>query len=181
MQIGVADIRTEVGLHKTVPVQVTVEPVEMSGQRFEFEQPFTGKADIWNSGDELLVRARLSGEVQVECSRCLTRFSLPMEVSFEEFFREGRTEALASEAEEEAEDRSITLYEGDEIDLTDPLRDNVLLELPMKPLCRVDCKGLCPHCGTNLNESTCACTTTDAIDPRLSRLKDLLPEPGSHT
>ena len=59
------------------------------------------------------------------------------------------------------------------LDLTEALREQILLALPMQPLCRADCQGLCVQCGKNLNEGTCDCVQ-DTIDPRLVKLKELL-------
>jgi len=177
MRVAVIDIKRAPGMHKDVPIQIQLDPVEIGGQQIRFDEPFTGQAEIWNSGENLLVRAKLAGEAQVPCSRCLTTFTSPFKVTFEEEFIEG----LPSEDEdvEALDERTVTYYEGDEIDLTESLRDNVLLELPMKPICRVDCKGLCPYCGEDKNLVSCECQETVDVDPRLVIFKDLLRKPES--
>lgn len=185
LRINVADIKLEAGTHKTVDLEITLEPIEMGGQEVRFEEPFTGEAEIWNAGDRLLVKADVSGEAKLVCSRCLAEYTEILDVSFDEEFvsgepEEGRTEE--DEEEEEESGRTVSLYEGDEIDLTDPLRENILLELPMKPLCDEECKGLCPTCGTNLNEGACKCEgDREVVDPRLAVLKDLLRKPDSNS
>lgn len=180
MRVHIADLKLEAGLHKTVPLLSILEPVDFGGLTFHFDHPFTGDAEIWNTGDELLVRARIGGEALVQCSRCLTPFTLPVNARFEEEFLEGEPEVDADDEELE-DDRTVTYFHGDAIDLTDAIRDNVLLELPMKPLCQEDCKGLCPTCGTNRNQSTCGCTgEPTVIDPRLAVFKDLLHKPDSN-
>lgn len=179
MRIAVDDIRAEAGLHKTVPVEFTLEPVEFSGETFDFDQPFVGEVEIWNSGDELLVRARLSGEAEVGCGRCLTRYRFPVKASFAELFREGEPSEDAEE--EEGDEYTITYYTGDQIDLTDSLRENLLLELPMQPVCRRECNGLCPTCGANLNEDACTCASNSTVDPRLVKLEELLRKPDSNS
>jgi uncharacterized protein len=73
------------------------------------------------------------------------------------------------------EDVDISYYRDDRIDLNELLREQFYLALPMKPLCRDDCKGLCPQCGTNLNTGACSCAT-QWEDPRLAPLKGLLRE-----
>ncbi|MFZ5814255.1 MAG: YceD family protein [Bacillota bacterium] len=183
MRIEIADIKLEAGSHKRVPLELSLEPVEMGGQEVRFEHPFTGEAEIWNAGDRLLVRAELSGEATLVCSRCLAGFTEELEVAFEEEFIEaGAEEGRAEEDEEEESQRTVSFYTGDEIDLTEPLRENILLELPMKPLCDEACKGLCPTCGTNLNEGRCGCEgERDVVDPRLAALKDLLRKPDSNS
>ncbi|HEY3364773.1 MAG TPA: DUF177 domain-containing protein [Symbiobacteriaceae bacterium] len=175
MRVNVADLKLEAGSHKTVPTAISLEPMEMGGQSVVFDQPFTGEAEIWNAGDRMLVRAKLSGEAVLECSRCLGSYRMPVRLSFEEEFLEGEPrEDVELEA---VEQRTVSFFEGDEIDLTEALQDNVLLELPMKPLCSKDCKGLCQTCGKNLNEGPCECQETRSVDPRLAKLKDLLQKP----
>jgi uncharacterized protein len=74
-----------------------------------------------------------------------------------------------------ADDAAATFYKDDAIDLADLLREQFYLALPMKPLCRQDCRGLCPQCGTNLNTDTCQCQVRWE-DPRLAGLKALIPD-----
>lgn len=189
MRVNVADIKLEAGTHKRVPVSVAVEPVDMGGQAVQFDRPFEGEAEIWNAGDRLLVRADVSGEAVLQCSRCLNPFSMPLHVKFEEEFIEGTPDDEPAEDEEADEtfddekSRTVTYFSGDEIDLSEPLRENVLLEVPMKPLCDEDCEGLCPTCGTNLNEGSCACTEESpaVVDPRLAKLAELLRKPDSNS
>jgi uncharacterized protein len=187
MRVNVADIKLEAGSHKTVPVSVAIEPVELGGQVVRFDRPFEGHAEIWNAGDRLLVRANVSGEAVAECSRCLQPFSMPVHAKFEEEFVEGTPDDEPDEDEEadaEDESRTVSYYTGDEIDLAEPLRENVLLEIPMKPLCDEDCQGLCSTCGTNLNEGSCQCEAEElpaVVDPRLAKLADLLRKPDSNS
>lgn len=154
----------------------------MGGQLFHFDRPLSGEAEIWNTGDSLLVKADLTGEALTPCSRCLTPFALSLDVRFEEEFIEGEEPDESDEEDALGEgDRAVTYYQGDEIDLTDALRENILLELPMKPLCSEDCLGLCPTCGANRNEASCGCGAQSAVDPRLAALKDLLRKPDSNS
>jgi uncharacterized protein len=184
MRVDVADIKLEAGAHKVVPVTVAADAVDMAGEEAKFDRPFEGEAEIWNAGDRLLVKASLSGEALVQCSRCLKEFSVPLEIEFEEEFIEGSPEQADEDDDEEIEggQRTVTYYSGDEIDLSEPLRENVLLEIPMKPLCTEDCKGLCPSCGTNLNEGSCECTGSNTtVDPRFAALQQLLRKPDSNS
>ncbi len=77
------------------------------------------------------------------------------------------------ERELEEEDLAVSFYRDDKIDLNQMIWEQVYLALPMKPLCKDDCRGLCPQCGTNLNLSQCNCER-DFVDPRLAALKSLL-------
>lgn len=181
MRINVAGIKLEAGAHKQVDLSVMPQSAEMGGQPVRFEQPFTGVAEIWNAGDRLLVEVELSGEAVLQCSRCLTEYTDPIDLSYEEEFMEGEP---GDEVDEESEDlnaRALSFYTGDEIDLSDSLQESILLALPMKPLCDEDCKGLCTTCGANLNEGLCHCGETHDVDPRLSALKELLRRPDSNS
>jgi uncharacterized protein len=71
-----------------------------------------------------------------------------------------------------AEDLEFSLYEGTEVDLSPLIREQVLLALPTRPLCEDDCRGLCPHCGVNLNRTTCECRVEN-LDPRLEAIRSL--------
>ena len=99
--------------------------------------------------------------LQTECVRCLEPFSLELQVPMEEMF------SFTS-----ASDPTYFIDES-WLDLRQPLREQILLTLPMHRVCRPDCKGLCPTCGRNLNEGPCSCNIED-IDPRLAALKNLL-------
>jgi uncharacterized protein len=119
---------------------------------------------------------RLVGQVGVEletdCARCLEPVVTDVKRSFDLLYRPlgadaGRPELSVTSAEAE-----ISYYHGEGLLLEDVLREQVLLEVPLKAICREDCKGLCPQCGANLNTLQCSCAEP-AEDPRWSGLKDL--------
>jgi uncharacterized protein len=110
--------------------------------------------------------------LELQCARCLE--PVPQEVArhFELLYRPlgadaGRDELSVTDAEAE-----IGYYQGDGILLEDVLREQVLLALPLKAICREDCKGLCPHCGKNLNQEQCSCEAATE-DPRWAALKEV--------
>jgi uncharacterized protein len=109
----------------------------------------------------VLIKGRFSTELEAECVRCLESFHLALTAPLEEMF------ALSA-----ASDPIYFIDEG-WLDLRQPLREQILLALPMHSLCRPDCRGLCPNCGQNLNAGQCPCAQ-DGIDPRLAALKNLL-------
>ncbi len=107
----------------------------------------------------------LRSQVQLECARCLETFAQPLELHLEAQFGLPPTKP-----------RGETIFPigpNGILDLTAALREQILLDLPMRPLCKPDCLGLCPVCGKNLNEGPCDCAK-ETIDPRLAGLKDLL-------
>lgn len=111
--------------------------------------------------------------LQVECSRCLEEFELPVRAHFE--LRYVPRTAIADDREREVhEDDLATAYHREgALDVIEMLREQFQLTLPMKPLCAETCQGLCPECGTNLNRTTCGCQSKWE-DPRLAPLKKLM-------
>ena len=130
---------------------------------------------IQQSGEEYFVQGSVAAPVAVECARCLVSFDLPLEgqvdfiVTTAEVREQQRAEAVDSE--------DYVVVEGNTLvaDLSDIVRQALLLELPMKPVCGDDCKGLCPQCGVNRNEVSCDCQAAE-IDPRWEGLKKLKSE-----
>lgn len=108
----------------------------------------------------------------VLCGRCSEPISVPIADSFAILYTEASEASRAEEVELSAADMDVDVMQDDRLDLTRLLRENVLLNLPLQPLCRVECRGLCPHCGINLNETSCRCRVQEG-DPRLLPLQHL--------
>jgi uncharacterized protein len=102
------------------------------------------------------------------CDRCLESYSLPFNEGFELLFHIG-----SNDFETDEDDVVFIAPEKAEIDLTDWIIEYLILSLPMKNLCREDCKGICAGCGVELNYENCRCDK-ETIDPRLEKLRDLL-------
>jgi len=113
----------------------------------------------------LLVRGTVESQLMLECVRCLDSRVFDVALDVEETFRLSGTDPKP--------DGSPTVGDDGWLDLTPLLREQAWLAIPMKPLCRSDCEGLCPQCGANLNPKSCACDR-EPIDPRLAVLKDLM-------
>jgi uncharacterized protein len=125
-------------------------------------------------------RFRLVGRVQTElelgCSRCIEAFRMPVDATFDLRYLPASEMVAQDEREVPEEDLDTSFYRDDQIDLNELLREQFYLVLPMKPLCREDCQGLCRQCGTNLNTATCSCAP-EWEDPRLAPLKKLARAP----
>jgi DUF177 domain-containing protein len=135
-------------------------------------------------GSTVHVRGRLQGPLEAECGRCLERFALPVAQELDLFYLPRTAARQPQEEEEEVEltDREVVVgyYEGERLDLGDVVREQLFLALPLKRLCREDCRGLCPTCGTNRNTSRCGCPEPEESgDPRLEPLRRLFPK-NSH-
>jgi uncharacterized protein len=126
---------------------------------------------IQQSGDEFFCQARVVGEVSMECARCLATF--PSEISGRTSFIVTTEPTRASGKESEDREEYVLMSADQVADLTDVVRQELLLALPMKPLCSEECKGLCARCGVNLNIKTCDCRV-QGTDGRWEGLKNLL-------
>jgi len=124
----------------------------------------SGMARFTRTAQGILAQVRLRATLRTECVRCLTYFQQPLNTEFTELYAFSRKSVTESE---------LLLPEDANINLKPLVRDYLLLDIPIKPLCSVDCKGLCPVCGENLNENLCN-HEPENIDPRLSILKSLL-------
>jgi uncharacterized protein len=113
----------------------------------------------------LLIRGTLESQLGLECVRCLESFVLSITLELEEMFRLPGTDPRP--------DAPYAVGDDGWLDLAPLLREQAWVAIPMKPLCRADCQGLCPQCGANLNLESCTCENEE-IDPRLALLKDLL-------
>jgi len=129
-------------------------------------------------GATLHVRGRLDAAVEIDCARCLERYGVELRQELDLFYLPRAAEQPEAEEEEvELSDRDVVVgyYEGDHLDLGEVVREQVLLGLPLKPLCREDCRGLCPTCGTNRNLSACGCPPPEEPgDQRLEALRKLV-------
>jgi uncharacterized protein len=133
----------------------------------------TGVVHLSKHGHDILVRGSLSGQLELACSRCLEPFAAPAAIDFDLLLVPGPPSATAAEAELSPDDLDLDYYTGEIIDLESLLREQIILMLPLKPLCDETCKGLCPHCGANLKREPCACPTGVVNSPfaLLAKLK----------
>ena len=106
------------------------------------------------------------------CARCLEPVVEEVSRTFDLFYSPLPKGVKPEEARLKEDDAEIGFFEGEGLFLADVLREQVLLALPMKAICRSDCRGLCPNCGANLNHEECRCET-HATDPRLAPLARL--------
>lgn len=123
-----------------------------------------GTVRVTRTPQGILLQAEFKAQTSLECVRCLTEFQQPLETNLTELY---------AFSQRYVTDSGLLMPETGIIDLNPVLREYFLLAIPISPLCRPDCKGLCPICGNNLNESTCH-HEEDPGDPRLASLKKLL-------
>jgi uncharacterized protein len=121
-------------------------------------------------GKSVLVEGSIQISVSMRCSRCLGDFLYPLDITFKEEYTPSEDLDPDGEHELTGSELNIGFYSNDEIDTGELVKEQVLLSIPMKPLCSRECRGICPECGINLNERACNCSA-ERIDPRLAPLK----------
>lgn len=137
---------------------------------FEFPTAAEVRVDYYRAGQELFFQGHITGTVVGHCARCLEEYAFDLGKDF--FVVLVPKADLPSEHELSGEDLDLSFYDGDAIDLSPLVREQIILALPTRPLCREACKGLCPNCGVNLNKQSCECRAASG-DPRLAVLRNL--------
>jgi len=137
---------------------------------YSFEAPARVRLEYYRAGQELFVNGHITGRVNGRCARCVEAYPFELVKDFS-LVLVPRCD-LPAEVELNEEDLDLSFYEGDSVDLSPLVREQILLALPTRPLCRDACKGLCPQCGANLNLQTCQCAAAVG-DPRLAILRTL--------
>ena len=128
----------------------------------------TFRGRLEQAGDEYLLRGALRGGLLTQCVRCLEPAILEMDVPVTLTFVE--REELSGEEEDEDDEEDVIPFEDGVIDVGSEIRDELLLALPMGPLCREDCAGICPTCGANRNLTPCGCAKGPAGGGKLGAL-----------
>lgn len=141
------------------------ENLVYNNETIEILKPIQIKGNVTVLQGVAELKLSVSTRLLFTCSRCLEAFETDLDLMLNE-----------KVSKDEQEDESIvTLEEGNVLDIRDVVMNNIYLALPLKVLCKEDCKGLCQDCGKNLNEGQCSCSNEE-VDPRLSALKDMFKE-----
>jgi DUF177 domain-containing protein len=159
-------------LERVYRPEVIEAELETDADAFRIVEPVSLAFDIRKSNEQFQLTGRVRTTLELPCSRCLEPLTSPVDAEFDLRYHPRTTTAGGDERQVDEADFSSASYENEEIDLGQLIRERLYLSLPMKPLCREDCLGLCPDCGTNLNRGTCDCTRTWE-DPRFAALKAL--------
>jgi uncharacterized protein len=186
------NLRLRLALYRCTSVKLRIDDITAEGREVSFAEPqqeinrilargalheYFIKAPLrvsvsyYRAGSEIFVSGTLNAATTASCSRCAEEFDLPSHRSFR-YVLAPKAMNDKNDLALRAEDLEFSFYQGDEIDLTPLIREQVLLALAERPLCREECRGLCPQCGANLNEGDCRCIVS-GLDPRLAVLRNL--------
>ena len=143
---------------------VELEPMEYMADPLDFEE-ISVKGELLCAGeDRVSVTGTVSARTDTRCSRCLDPVSFPMTAELDAVF----------DRQPDPEDPDLYSFEASTIKLTDAVRDALLLSMPMRVLCKPDCRGICPGCGVNLNRGTCTCQEGAEVTNPFSALKNIV-------
>ncbi len=172
-------------------MKLRVDDVTVESRALRFEEPereinrvlssgrdlyqLVGPAELdvsyYRAGTEIFIGGTLAIEIEASCARCAEDFEESKSRSFR-YVLAPKSMGYDEEDGTNSGDLELSVYDGDEIDLTPLVREQILLALAERPLCAEDCQGLCARCGANLNQTRCDCRT-DAGDSRLAILRGL--------
>ena len=174
MKVSVHDIKDKVRDLSAVE-EVTNYPaltaLQASGE-CAFLAPLQLRLTVAREYDHIRAEGEVETRVRLVCSRCLTSYEAEIVSPFTIFYIPSSGGSQDEEVELTEHDLISVTYEGDEIDFTEEVAEQVLMEIPFKPLCREECKGLCPSCGTDLNATACSCSGQQ-VNLTFSALKNL--------
>lgn len=160
--LDLSDLMTKKVDKKPIDVTLDVKSFTYDSEKYTIVDPLTLKGELVMDSSIISLNAELKGTIELVCSRCLQKFPYRIDLEINEKFTDNP----------ENKDDEVIFINNYEVDINEIVENNIILSLPIKKLCREDCKGLCPICGTNLNISTCNCHEEN-IDPRFAKLKDL--------
>ena len=164
IKINVAQIKKRLVGEKTLAFDLESAELEISPEEMGIIGTVKLVGSMSNAGDVLLLQAHMECQVQRTCGRCLQEFVGVTKAEVVEKFYPASADNIENDA---------FVYDSDVIDITEPLREGLLLAEPMQALCKPDCRGLCPVCGADLNDGDCGCDRL-TVDPRLAALKQFI-------
>ena len=141
-------------------------------ERVKLTAPATVNGKIRLAGNEVFVNGHVDTRAQVECDRCLKSIELPVSADFELEYITGSEYESSAVAELTEAEMAVAVFDGEALDVDEIVKEQILLAVPTRMLCREDCEGICPQCGVDRNTGECNCEMKE-IDPRWAALKNL--------
>ena len=143
-------------------MEITGASVGITSPEIALEGPLALTLDLDRRGDEIWIRGRIHVIILQQCSRCLVDFSQILELDFEVFCARVQNPRVESHPALDEEDGGVHYHDGKVLSIDGEIREAVILGLPMRPLCKEDCAGLCPQCGEDRNLGPCRCVRAAA-------------------
>jgi uncharacterized protein len=167
--LDISRLRGEVHIERTFEGPALDVPAD----DFRVIAPVVVQADLSRDGTKARLVGQVTSTLELSCGRCLDPFPVPVDARFDLMFLPAENaDSAPAEGEIADDDVAVSFYRNEQIDLAEVIREQFYLVVPMKPLCRPDCLGLCPVCGNNRNVDPCTCQSA-WVDPRLEPLRKL--------
>ena len=165
MIINFSDLLSKRNRKKQISLSFKLEPLEFEGEEIRAIEDVKVEGVATSNEDVIVVNASIKTKLQLTCSRCLDTFIYPIDIDIEERFTN----------DIDLQQDGTMFVEGDSLDITEIIENCIISTLPIKRLCKDDCKGLCPECGVNKNVENCSCLDYD-VDIRLAKLREVFGE-----
>ena len=165
MELDISRVRSNVGMEKSFDLLQTVEDIKE--KNIHFLKPVHIQGKIRNEEGTLYLEGDAEIQIQRICDRCLSVYPQKLNLHIEEEFH------IAQKKNDDFD--FLKTYNGNRLGLDQTIQDAVLLNIQINSICREDCKGICPHCGKDLNQGPCSCDH-EQLDPRMEILKTLISE-----
>jgi uncharacterized protein len=151
------DLRTLAEGETRMDVDVEAESIGLAPRDLAVQGPIRLRLILDRRGDEIWIRGKAETVAPQQCSRCLADFSQTLQLEFEVFCAKVRASSTIGPSRLDDEDGGIHFHDGRVLSIDEEIREAVLLGVPMQPLCRESCLGLCPRCGEDRNRGPCRC------------------------
>ena len=147
MVINFSDLLSKKNRKKQISLSFELEPFEFEGEEIRAIEKVDVEGVAISENDVIVIEASIKTKLQLNCSRCLDTFIYPIDIDIEERFTNNK----------ELQDEEIMFVDGDTLNITEIIENSIISTLPIKRLCKEDCKGLCSQCGANKNVENCSC------------------------
>ncbi|MCI5649818.1 MAG: YceD family protein [Fusicatenibacter sp.] len=168
MKISLTRLLAQEGKLENHEVSLDLDTVQIGEDSFEIIEKHPVVLELVHKGSHVIT---ITGHTEliaaIPCARCLTPVSTPFSIEFDR-----EIELNLSEEEREEKEEDSGFIEGDSLNVEGLVRNELLIQWPIRVLCKDDCKGICSRCGANLNNQTCDCDTTE-LDPRMAAIRDI--------
>ncbi len=167
MQICLSELFNHVDEPKRYQVPVEFDSLEMAGETYPVAEKKPVQFELIHlGGKKIKLNAEIRITLQIPCARCLEPVMVPFMISVD------TQAALPDSPEAATEDSEEPYIDGYQLDVDALVRNELFVHMPLRVLCKEDCKGICKQCGTNLNLGTCNCDATE-LDPRMAAILDI--------
>ena len=165
MVINFSDLLSKKNRKKQISLTFELETFEFEGEEIRAIKKVDVEGVAISENDVIVINASIKTKLQLSCSRCLDTFIYPIDIDIEERFTNDK----------ELQNEETMFVDSDTLNITEIIENSIISTLPIKRLCKEDCKGLCSQCGANKNVENCSCLDYD-VDIRLAKLRELFGE-----